>query len=72
MARQPGITYIEFPKQTINPSSDDNEAHMTDKEEIPTHQSRSEVWGTDSTRLSKRISKKVLINKVTDNTPETP
>ena len=63
---------VEFPNQATNPSIiDDNEAHTIDKEEITICRSRSEVWGTDPTRRSKQISNKVLITKVTDDTPET-
>jgi len=38
---------IEFPNQTTNPSSDDNEAHATDQEEISMCWSRSKVYACD-------------------------
>ena len=43
--------------------------HTDAKDEAPRQRTRSEVWGTDPTRRSKRISNKVLIAKTTSDAP---
>src|SRR5882724_6426721 len=58
---------IEFPSQTAE-ATDDNNNKPDEKEETPGRRTRSEVWGTDPTRRSKRISNRILITTV-DNTP---
>src|SRR6266481_2557487 len=41
-----------------------------DTDEARKRQPRSEVWATDHTRQSEHISNKILITKVTSDTPE--
>src|SRR5882672_2547079 len=59
---------IEFPSQTTE-TSHDNGTHMEAKDESSKWQTRSEVWGTDPTRRSERISDKVLITKTGEDSP---
>jgi len=59
---------IELPSQ-VTETSDEKDTHMEDQEDMARHQTRSEVWGTDPTRRSERISNKVLIAKTTSDTP---
>src|SRR5882672_3711481 len=51
---------IDFPSQPTEVNEDKNTL-TEDQTELPRWQTRSEVWGTDPTRKSKRINDKILI-----------
>src|SRR5882724_9234832 len=59
---------IEFPIQTTE-TSNEKDTHAENQEDMSRRRTRSEVWGTDPTRRSERISNKVLIAKTTSDAP---
>src|SRR5882724_7244446 len=59
---------IEFPSQTTE-TSDEKDTHVENQEDMSRRRTRSEVWGTDPTWRSERISNKVLISKTTSDAP---
>ena len=59
---------LEFPSQPAN--FNEENTGTSDESEEQRRRTRSEVWGTDPTRRSERISNKVLITRNTSNVPE--
>src|SRR5882724_803182 len=68
ITRRDNRSSMEFSSQDTE-TTNDNNTHTDAKDEAPRRRTRSEVWGTDPTRRSERITDKVLITKVGEDSP---